>query len=130
MRISLEGEEKLQAFLKTRPDRAVTALAGALLVEGEQIMKRSKDEFVPIDIGTLEASGFVDMPEREGETGVSVTLGYGGAAAAYALIQHERTDFHHPGQGQAKYLEQPMLEAHKGMGERTARRIKRRLERP
>ena len=143
MRLTLQGEEKLQAFLKSRPSRAMTALAGALLEEAETAMEKSKDGLVPVapDGGTLRASGFVDPPERSG-TKVWVELGYGGAAAAYALAVHEFPDgpippswqgktslnWNVPGSG-PKYLETPVLEANKGLGERVARKIKRRLER-
>src|SRR5215213_10742467 len=32
----------------------------------------------------------------------------------YALVQHERTDYAHPGGGQAKYLETPLKDKHPG----------------
>ena len=51
--------------------------------------------------GTLKNSGRVDRPEKRGAE-VTVKLKYGGAAIPYALIQHERTDYHHT-RGQAKY---------------------------
>ena len=127
MRISLTGEEKLQQFLRSRPDVATKALAGVLQVEAEKILTSSK-RIVPVDVGTLRGSGFVDQPEVAGSK-VSVEIGYGGAASAYALVQHERTDYRHSGNQQAKYLEQPALEAAQGMGQRIAAGIGRRLER-
>ena len=126
MRINITGDEKFQQFLRTRPDVAVKALAGALEVEAETIMTASK-RIVPVDVGTLRGSGHVQPSETHG-TKVSVEMGYGGAASAYALIQHERTDYHHSGDQQAKYLEQPVLEAAAGFEHRTASRIARRLE--
>ena len=73
---------------------------------GSKIMSISRAEYVPYDTHTLQRSGKTDEPEWSGDT-VTVLLHYGDDARAYALIQHERTDFHHP-HGQAKYLETPV----------------------
>src|SRR3990167_10998505 len=78
----------------------------ALYEEGQHIMTRSKAEFVPVDQGILRASGQVELPKTEPGR-VSVTLGYGGGAAAHALGQHESTDHHHTG-GQAKKPQTPL----------------------
>lgn len=74
--------------------------------EGEQTMTESKLE-TPVETGALRASGHVDGPHDEGSA-VWIELAYGGAAAGYALIVHERTDVHHP-VGKAKYLEDPAM---------------------
>ena len=59
----------------------------ALFIEGQKIMTKSKRE-VPVDDGPLKSSGFVEKPKRTFRA-VTVTLGYGGAAKAYALAVHE-----------------------------------------
>lgn len=56
------------------------------------------DENCPVLYGTLRSTHFV---EREGD---NVIGGYGGPAAAYAVVQHERLDFYH-NVGEAKWLE-------------------------
>ncbi len=122
MGIRIEGLDELEARLKKSVVGAAKELAGGLLVEGNKIMTRSKKEFVPVDKGPLKSSGHVQTPVIR-KTSASVTLGFGGAASDYALVQHERTDFNHPGQGQAKYLEQPANEAKKGFGARIAKNI-------
>lgn len=66
---------------------------------------------VPWDEGTLRGSHTVSAP-TSGSGGsltraagsAEVEFGYGGAASAYAEVQHEREDFNHPRGGQAKYL--------------------------
>ena len=138
----LEGADEFRAWLKRAPREARKAFAGALFLEGEVVMQQSKDVFVPKDLGTLANSGFVEPPEMQG-TKASVTLGYGGAAAAYALAVHEHPSGHSPPSWQGKtadqinwnvagsgpkYLEKPVLEAQKNLDERIARRIKRRME--
>ena len=125
--LSIEGDEKFKAFLDTRPDVALHAIASALYIEAEVIMSKSK-RIVPVDTGTLRGSGHTQEPEVHG-TKVSVTMGYGGAASDYALIQHEGY-FVHTGNQRRKYLERPTLEAQKGLDQRIARRIARRLEAP
>lgn len=55
---------------------------------------------VPLEEGTLERSGRVDIDGLEGSISYDTP---------YAVIQHEALDFHHPVPGRkAKYLEDPM----------------------
>lgn len=90
--------------------------AGASLYRvGESIMTDSKAHYVPVDQGVLRASGYVAPPVEE-PGAVSVTLGFGGPAQAYAEVQHERLDYHHK-VGQAKYLEIPTRIAMGGPGQ-------------
>ena len=82
----------------------------------QQIRARA-DELVPFDDGILSGSQGVNVKERG--TQVTVEIGYGGAASAYALVQHEDLTLSHPpkalggspvapGQGRGpKYLEYP-----------------------
>lgn len=58
---------------------------------------------VPVDLGTLRASGLVEPPIIEG-TKVTVIVAFGGPAASYAYIVHEDLEAFHD-DGQAKYLE-------------------------
>ena len=125
MSIELENSDVVQAQLRAMTEKALKALSAGVVQEAERIMTKSK-RIVPVDLGPLRASAFVDEPVLAGPV-VGVALGYGGDAKAYALIQHEREDFSHPGQGTAKYLERPVNEAKKGYGARIARTIGRNL---
>lgn len=79
------------------------------------IMYVSQTE-VPVDTGTLRASGRVLEPERHGDTIVG-TIGYGYGeqvnpktgqlAAQYAVPVHERLDVRHAPPTKAKFLEDP-----------------------
>ncbi len=120
MGIRIEGLDKLEARLKKSVVGAAKELAGGLLVEGNSIMTAAK-KLTPVDLGPLRASGHV-QPAVIRKTSASVVLGFGGAASDYALVQHERTDYHHT-VGQAKFLEQPANAAKKGFGQRIARNI-------
>jgi hypothetical protein len=73
-----------------------------LRVIGEEIMTDVKasraGHGVPVREGILRSTGRVKGPDR-GE----VEISFGGAAAPYALVQHERLDFRHT-VGEARYL--------------------------
>lgn len=142
--IEWSGVNELQARLLQAHAKALMELGGALYLEGETIMELSKRR-VPVDLGALKGSGFVETPEYSGHK-AEVTLGYGGPAGyreavksgvpgelaakvpGYALLQHERTDYHHRGQGEPFYLATAVDDFRPGVGQRIARRIKRRRD--
>lgn len=70
---------------------------------GEEIMtdvKASREgKGVPVDEGTLRSTGQVIGPDAAD----TVRLVFGGPAAPYAVVQHERLDFQHD-KGEARYL--------------------------
>lgn len=123
MTIHVDADKALKQ-IRAMADKALASLEHGVRVEAERVMTESKKQ-TPVDQGTLRASGQVSPPTRRGAT-VTVELSYGGAAAAYALIQHEREDYHHT-VGSAKYLERPVNEAKAGFGKRVAKHLERDL---
>ena len=123
---SLTGLGDLRRALKQAGALATPALAAAALEEQEKVMAVAKSR-TPVDVATLRGSGTVLPPKVSGSR-VEVTAGFGGAASAYALIQHERLDFRHT-VGQAKYLESAFLEHQPGMGAALAAGVRRALGR-
>ena len=117
----LTGVSALKKELRRQGKKAQKALARGLFAEAEQIMSASK-RLVPVDTGALRASGHVQLPVIRGKK-VTVVLGYGGAAAPYAVFVHEKQARHNP-PTQWKYLEQPLNEAIPGMAGRLAKRIR------
>lgn len=115
LELSIEGIPQVQAELARLAARAKPIAATQLAIEAEVIMAESKQQ-VPVDTGVLRASGHV-LPANVNGDDVEVTLGYGGAAEAYAVIQHENLNYRHT-VGNAKFLERPLMEAARGMGER------------
>lgn len=108
--------------------------AKAVRYEVEKI-GTAADRIVPVDLGTLRASKTITGPDMSGDR-IEVTIGYGGAASAYAVAIHETPSEHDPpswegttvdfkvkGTGR-KYLERSLNEAMKGMSDRIAERIK------
>lgn len=93
--------------------------------EANSIMNSAKG-LTPVDTGTLRGSGHVRMPEVT-EAGVSVVIGFGGAASGYAIYVHENLNSFHKPPTQAKFLEQPFLAATQGMALRLAQDLKSRM---
>lgn len=85
--VRIEGGKELAKSFARAQDRALAELVRALQVEAEGVMRDSKRE-VPVDMGILRSSGFVNRPKVRGQ-GVSITMGYGGAAKDYAVYIHE-----------------------------------------
>ncbi len=88
--VKITGGKELAKAFKQAEKRALAELVIALRLEAEGVMRASKRE-VPVGVsGFLRSSGFVKRPKVRGR-GVSVTMGYGGAAKDYALFIHEGT---------------------------------------
>jgi hypothetical protein len=124
MNITLEfqGIDAFGTRLRDASDRILRAAGAALYQEVEGVMTASK-ALVPVDLGVLRDSGFVTLPDRD-QDGISVTMGYGGAASAYAVVQHEDLTLTHPNGGEAKFLEKPLLERAGGLAERIAAAVR------
>ncbi len=122
MEVEIQGADVLAQRLKELGVTGLRIAAQALHAEAEMIMSESKSRYVPVDTGVLRASGYVMQPAVDRD-GAEVRMGYGGAAEAYALEQHERLDYRHS-VGGPKYLERPLLEAAKGMTARLAQAFK------
>lgn len=105
-------------------DHAVVDLGAELYQEGQGIITQAQG-LVPVEYGTLRASGYVAEPERIGDK-VRVEMGFGGAAAPYAVIVHEDLNAFHD-DGEALYLEQPFRWAQSGMADRIAAGLRARL---
>jgi len=119
----MTGMKELNAalFRLSGPELQLAVEQGLFQV-GSEIEGDAK-ELVPVDTGSLRDSGFtitrslealgpraeVDPGTRadvepENESLITAVVGFGGPAQEYAIVQHERLDFHHR-VGQAKYLE-------------------------
>lgn len=92
-------------------DKVRQRIAAALNQFGEEV-GTAADQVVPVDTGTLKNSRYVTPPESDGDV-ITVSVGYGGVAAPYALAVHENMSptvhWSTPGTG-PKYLENPLKE--------------------
>ena len=105
IKISLTKSKRVSRFAKKFPNEVKAIVTQELVAGAEAIMASSKENYVPVDTSALKTSGHVKPPE-ETRGKVSVTMGYGGPSAPYALTVHEDLNSHHV-VGQAKYLETP-----------------------
>ena len=125
--LKIDGIKEMKRATARVRDRAITALRRALFQEAVTVMNDSKRTFVPVDLGTLRSSGAVFPPETRGSS-IEVTLGYAGAASAYAVHVHENMTAKHR-VGGPKYLERPILAAVSGMEKRLGSVLKHALKR-
>lgn len=85
--LKLSGDKQLQAAVKALHDGALPAAQAALYRFADEVIGDSKEHYVPVDDGHLRASGFVR--DESGPSVAQVSLGFGGAAAPYAIAVHE-----------------------------------------
>lgn len=97
----------ITAKLGKLTDGIIPVIRQAMNEEAEITMARSKEDYVPVDTGNLRSSGQVET-EIQGES-VTTQLGFGGAAADYAIYVHEINKNYRNGK-QWKYLETPLKE--------------------
>lgn len=105
MEVKFSGWDKLVEKFTNADATVRAAIEAGLFIELSNVMTASK-RLVPVDFGTLRGSGFVSRPTTVGSVRM-ITIGYGGPAEAYALLQHEGF-YQHPDGGQRKFLEQPL----------------------
>ena len=145
IRVEVTGTDAILRALQQAGRKGMQAATAAFYQEAERIMTDSKEHYVPVHDAILKGSGHVQPPQVTGGH-LSVTLGYGGAASAYALAVHEHLSqhsppswkaaeaagrpvtFHPPGRG-PKFLELPLLAAERGFSERIAAGIRRAMGR-
>lgn len=84
VKVEIKGLDKFERLLDKYEEKFSRAVVTALREEAETIMTDSKENYVPVDFGTLRDSGYVKPVRLEGKTLVA-ELGYGGPAAPYAL---------------------------------------------
>lgn len=112
----LTGVSKALQMLDKLNENQQNGLAKVIVEVAEEIMTDSKENYVPVDTGTLRDSGHVEEPEIS-EKVVAVTLGFGGQGISYAVTQHEDLGHVHT-IGQAKYLEIPFRMRIRMLGKR------------
>jgi hypothetical protein len=118
---TLEGDIELKAMLEAAREKSPLAVAQAIYEEANLIFAKSQ-VLVPVDTGVLRGSGGVSAPQQ-GTTGYFVDIFYGGPAASYALAVHEIIGNYHKPPTQAKYLEQPFMQALPEIQNNISRRI-------
>jgi len=94
-----EVARKIEALARAGGEENVSGLR-VIAEEGLTDINASRPGHgVPVDTGALRRSGIVIGPD----TRKAVQITYGGAAAPYALRQHETLEYRHP-VGEARWL--------------------------
>lgn len=106
---TLEGDDELLNLIRVAKERSPQVVAQAIWEQANLIFAKSQN-LVPVDTGVLRGSGGVSAPQSDA-SGIYVDIFYGGPAAPYALYVHEIIGNYHKSPTQAKYLEQPFMEA-------------------
>lgn len=95
---------------------AVRTQAALGLRDAAEFVLAESSQLVPHELGNLQDSGRTDVDEDALVAAVSYDT-------PYAVVQHERMDYHHDAGRQAKYLEQPLTSSNKEIRELIARRV-------
>ena len=111
---TIVGLTQLQGRVKGITTNARAGASDAINRVATEVHNESQRR-VPVDIGNLKGSGRISPSQP---STLTATVGYGGTAAAYALIVHEthRT--------QAKFLEEPANAATKRLTDEVAAAVK------
>lgn len=95
LKLKLEGATELafalRRFTKENKEAAAVGLYNAM----QLVMTEAKSR-APYEFGALENSAYVALPDTGAKSAV-VEGGFGGKAADYMILQHERADYQHPG---------------------------------
>lgn len=119
--VRLAGVPAFRDILRRAAVNSGALAAAGLWQEGLVIMNASQRQ-VPVRWGILRSTGTVHAPVKRG-SGVEVLLTYGGPAAPYAWVQHEKLNLRHDAPTKAKYLEDPVLEAEQSFEANLHRRM-------
>lgn len=132
--INLMGADAMIRLLSKAPAQALQYTETALFEEALEIIAEGQNYLTPVEHGTLAGSGTVLPPALNGNR-ISVTLGYGGPASAYAMYVHELLEspsgkpinWTKAGSG-AKYLENPTRKAIPQIEHRIFRKLNKILK--
>jgi hypothetical protein len=104
--VEFVGMDRLGRMFDRGGDAHRKVLGRAMMTQAQIILNASK-AIVPYRDGPLRDSGMVEGPKVDG-SGVEVEISYGGAAQAYAAVQHWDESLNHPNGKQALYLKKPI----------------------
>jgi hypothetical protein len=120
--VQVTGLKEIASAFEKSKGAVRDAMATGVWAVAQNTLTRAKQK-VPVDTGALRSSGTVDpaTPPKAGQL-VEITAGFGGPAAPYAIVVHERTDIAHR-EGEAKFLETALQEELAGPAWETIARI-------
>ena len=93
--IRMDGLKQLKENLRASGNEMTDAFSKAIFELVNEVAKESS-RLVPVDTGNLRSSRTVEFNRSPDGTQVNAEIAYGGSAAPYAVVQHERLDYWHP----------------------------------
>lgn len=102
-KVNFQGTRFRKDLREAGHELGVKAVAAGIFALANEIMIDAKER-APVDTGAMRASGYVAPPEI-GSTSIVLEEGFGGPSKEYVIRQHEDLSLHHPGGGEAKFLE-------------------------
>ena len=121
--LQIDGLEQLQRRLNELAQGLGAEVGNALRAEAEIEVTEMKRR-TPVLTGVLRGSLHATGPRYSGRD-IEVTIRAGGPAAPYAVAVHENLEAFHRN-GEAKFVERPLMESAPHLAARVARRIKLR----
>lgn len=103
--VEFQGLDSLQLVMRDAPVKVTQFLLGVADNFAADVFEESQRQ-VPVRYGILKGSGHVEPAEETGD-GIEISIGYGGAASAYAVFVHENVAAYHRPPTKAKFLEDP-----------------------
>ena len=94
MKLKIQGQEKMRARMKAAAQRFPDLMNEYLLVRGEAVAQRSRDQYVPIDSGDLRSTIKARRTGRGRKIQCEVV--FGGGLKGYPLAVHEHPSRHSP----------------------------------
>ena len=117
--INVFGITEVKNGMILNKDKMIAAINSAMYDSANDVLNNAMN-LVPMETGTLKASGNVTSKPSKAEVHTKISVSFGGATtgapsgANYAIYVHENLGANHSPPkfqgGQAKYLEQPFLE--------------------
>ena len=126
MKIQWQNKEQLDKLASPQNTKSTVDALKQALTEEAQLMFRESQRRVPVKTGVLKNSGQILPPTQTGDR-IEIEMGYGGAASAYALLQHETQGYRHASGKSWKYLESPVRERIPNLAANLAKRMGRIL---
>lgn len=112
---------------KRAPENAIREARRAANEGLEDTVQEIRESIVPYEEGTLAESIRVEDLSTPEEIRLDISAGSEGPAEAYASVQEERRDFHHPGGRKAGYIGDTVRERRESLTEEAARGARKGL---
>ena len=125
--VQVTNVDDVMKFFDVKKKVAVQAFEEGLFEVANTVFTMSQRE-VPVDTGTLKASGTIERKGAGIGDKMEIVIYYGGAASEYAIHVHENPNASHAPPTKFKFLEGPFLLMKPRIPMLLAKKIRARLK--